>query len=225
MPRVASLPGASEGFGVWLRSLPDKSTLMLIDPSSLSRAEVQGLVNGLVYPRPIAWVSTISGAGVRNLAPFSFFNGFAFHPIPMLGIGPGSRNGVNKDSLANIKETDEFVVNLVSWGLAEKANLSSADVAADVEEWSFAGVTPLPSDDVAPERVAEAPASLECRVFQIVDLGPEDAPTSFNSLVIGRVTRIHVNDGCPRWLDPSSGRTRSGGALGREALVQDPRSL
>ncbi len=85
---------------------------MIIDPASLERRDLNALINGLVYPRPIAWVSTVGADGSRNLAPFSFFNAFSFQP-PTLGIGPGSRREVNKDSLRNIKETGEFVVNVV----------------------------------------------------------------------------------------------------------------
>jgi flavin reductase (DIM6/NTAB) family NADH-FMN oxidoreductase RutF len=163
-----------------------------IDPAILDRAQLNALVNGLVYPRPIAWVSTVSQDGHRNLAPFSFFNAFCFHPTPVLAIGPGSRQGVNKDSLANVRATGEFVVNLVSSALAEQANLCSAEVAADLDEWELAGIDAAPSCDVRPGRVAAAPASFECRVMQIVDLGPDDRPS--NSLVIGRVSRIHVID-------------------------------
>lgn len=164
---------------------------MIIDPKDLNRTELNALVNSLVCPRPIAWVSTIGADGTRNLAPFSFFNAFSFHP-PTLGIGPGSRQGINKDSLSNIKETGEFVVNAVSEELAEIANLTSAEFGPEVDEWEAAGVEPAPSLTVRPERVAAAPAAFECEVKQIVELGTEDAPS--NSLVIGSVTRVHVVD-------------------------------
>jgi flavin reductase (DIM6/NTAB) family NADH-FMN oxidoreductase RutF len=164
---------------------------MLIDPATLERRDILDLVNGLVAPRPIAWVSSEDRSGVRNLAPFSFFNGFSTQP-PTIAIGPGSRQGVNKDSLRNIKETGEFVVNVVSYELAVRANQSSAEFSADVDEWDVAGVTAAASDDVRPQRVAEAPASLECRVHTIVDLGTDETPT--NSVVIATVTRFHVRD-------------------------------
>ena len=164
---------------------------MILDPSELDRQTLNGLMNGLVTPRPIAWVSTLSAEGKRNLAPFSFFNSFSFQP-PTVGIGPGSRQGVNKDSLRNIRETGEFVVNAVSEPLAELANLCSAELSADIDEWELTGVEAADSTEVAPQRVAASPASFECRVFEIVDLGPADAPT--NSLVIGSVVRIHVAD-------------------------------
>ncbi len=174
--------------------------MTVLDPAALDRPALNGLINGLVYPRPVAWVSTVSDAGARNLAPFSFFNAFCFHPAPVLGIGPGSRQGVNKDSLANARETGELVVNLVSWELAEQANLCSAELGPDADEWELAGVAPAPSEDVRPERVAASPAAFECRVLQIVDLGPQAQPS--NSLVIARVTRIHVADGVLDGLTP-----------------------
>lgn len=164
---------------------------MLVDPSTLERRDVMDLVNGLVAPRPIAWVSTEDRVGGRNLAPFSFFNAFSTQP-PTVAIGPGSRQGLNKDSLRNIRDTREFVVNIVSYELAVRANQTSAEFSPDVDEWDVAGVTPAASADVRPARVAEAPAALECRVHSIVDLGTDEVPT--NSIIIATVTRFHVRD-------------------------------
>jgi flavin reductase (DIM6/NTAB) family NADH-FMN oxidoreductase RutF len=160
------------------------------DPRQLDRRQRNNLINGLIYPRPIAWVSTIAPDGSRNLAPFSFFNAFSFNP-PTVGVSPGSRQGVPKDTLANVRATGEFVINLVSSALADTANATSAELASHVDEWELAGVTPVASETVAPARIAEAPAALECRVHHIVDLG-EDEPS--NSLVIGRVLHVHVLD-------------------------------
>jgi flavin reductase (DIM6/NTAB) family NADH-FMN oxidoreductase RutF len=160
------------------------------DPRGLDRRQRNQLINGLIYPRPIAWVSTISSDGIRNLAPFSFFNAFSFNP-PTVGVSPGSRHGTPKDTLANLRATGEFVINLVSASLADTANATSAELAPGVDEWELAGVTPVASETVAPARVEQAPAALECRVHQIVELGA-DEPS--NSLVIGRVLRVHVLD-------------------------------
>lgn len=165
---------------------------MIFDPAALDRAALNGLINGLVAPRPIAWVSTVSASGVPNLAPFSFFNAFAFSP-PTVGIGPGSRQGVNKDSLHNIRETGEFTVSVVTEDLAIAANATSAEFAPDVDEWAALGVTAAPSSKVKPPRVAASPAALECVVLQIVELGTAEQRS--NSLVIGRVVCIHVDDG------------------------------
>src|SRR5882672_6521049 len=128
---------------------------MIIDPSKLDRRERSGLVNGLVAPRPIAWISSLAPDGTRNLAPFSFFGAFSFDP-PTIGVGPGSRQGINKDSLHNIKATGEFVVNLVSRELAEHANACSAEFPAHVDEWDVAGLEATPSEIVAPKRVSAA---------------------------------------------------------------------
>jgi flavin reductase (DIM6/NTAB) family NADH-FMN oxidoreductase RutF len=164
---------------------------VIIDPVALDRRARSVLLNGIVAPRPIAWVSSLAPDGSRNLAPFSFFGGFSFDP-PTIGLGPGSRQGVNKDSLRNIKASGEFVVNLISRELAERANACSAEWGPEVDEWDVAGVEPAPCEVVAPMRVREAPASLECRVRQIVELGePERAS---NNLVVAWVVRVHVAD-------------------------------
>jgi flavin reductase (DIM6/NTAB) family NADH-FMN oxidoreductase RutF len=172
---------------------------MIIDPSKLDRRERSGLVNGLVAPRPIAWVSSLAPDGTRNLAPFSFFGAFSFDP-PTIGVAPGSRRGVNKDSLRNIKATGEFVVNLVDRSLAEIVNASSAEFAPDVDEWDVIGVQGIASEVVAPMRVAQAPAALECRVRQVLELG--DAERSSNNLVVAWIVRIHVNDEAMNGLNP-----------------------
>lgn len=167
---------------------------MIINPTTLDRRERNGLINGLVSPRPIAWVSTLSADGQRNLAPFSFFGAFSFDP-PTIGLGPGSRAGVNKDSLRNIKATGEFVVNLVNRDLAETANACSGEWGPEVDEWDLigeVGLTAASSESVAPARVEQAPAALECRVRQVLELGtPERAS---NNLVVAHVTRVYVAD-------------------------------
>jgi flavin reductase (DIM6/NTAB) family NADH-FMN oxidoreductase RutF len=162
-----------------------------LDPAALDRRALTALGNGLVAPRPIAWVSSRASDGTPNLAPFSFFNCFSTAPFT-IGIGPGSRSGVHKDTLANIKATGEFTISMVTEELATTANLSSADLDSSVDEWGITGLTQSPSTTVSPPWVGESPAALECRVFEIVDLGEPDAPT--NSLVIARVTCIHVSE-------------------------------
>lgn len=161
------------------------------ETGSLERREVTKLINGLVAPRPIAWVSTLSPEGERNLAPFSYFNAFSTSP-PTLALGPGSRAGVAKDSLRNIRATRELVVHGVSRELARHANAASGEFEPHVDEWEVTGLTAVPSEDVEPPRIAEAPSAFECRVFQIVDLGEPDGQT--NSIVIARVSRIHIDD-------------------------------
>jgi flavin reductase (DIM6/NTAB) family NADH-FMN oxidoreductase RutF len=164
---------------------------MIIDPATLDRRDRNGLINGLVAPRPIAWVSSLSPGGSPNLAPFSFFGAFSFDP-PTVGLGPGSRRGVNKDSLANIKATGEFVVNLVDRSLAEAANACSGEWGPEVDEWVVSGMVPVPSATVLPMRVATAPAALECRVRQVIELGERDRAS--NNLVVAWITSVYIRD-------------------------------
>lgn len=164
---------------------------MIFDPTGLGRMELNALINGLVAPRPIAWVSTLAADGRANLAPFSFFNAFSFSP-PTVAIGPGSRNGVNKDTLRNCRETGEFTVSVVTEALATTANACSAEFGPEIDEWEALGIEGAPCELVKPRRVAASPAALECRVLEIVELGSVDARS--NSLVLGRVVRIHVDD-------------------------------
>ncbi len=184
---------------------------MIFDTSSLDRAALHGLINGLVYPRPIAWVSTISTSGQPNLAPFSFFNAFSFYP-PTVAIGPGSRKGVNKDTLRNIRETGEFVVSVVTEDLAKLANATSAEFSAEINEWEELGIPGADSVAVRPRRVAASPAAFECRMLQIVDLGSPDSPT--NSLVLGRVVRIYADDAILDGIRPRSDALQLVGRMG-----------
>lgn len=140
----------------------------------------------LVAPRPIGWVSSLSGDGQANLAPYSYFNAFSQAPH-YVAFGSGPR----KDSLRNIEATGEFAFSLVTFGLREKMNATSAHVKTD--EFELAGLTKAPCRMIRPPRVAESPAALECRLFQVVPL-PDDDGTAENFLVIGRVVGIHIDD-------------------------------
>lgn len=164
---------------------------MILDPVNLDRPALNALMNGLVAPRPVAWVSTLSATGRPNLAPFSFFNAFSFSP-PTVAIGPGSRNGVNKDTLRNVRETGELVISMVTEELAPLANACSAEFPPEVNEWEALGIEGAPSVVVKPKRVARSPASFECKVLQVLELGSVDARS--NSLVVASVLRIHVVD-------------------------------
>jgi flavin reductase (DIM6/NTAB) family NADH-FMN oxidoreductase RutF len=175
---------------------------MDVTPSQLTHHELYGTLLNAVAPRPIAWVSTLSASGQTNLAPFSFFNALCVSP-PLLGFSPGMRSprksateataGEAKDTLRNIRETKEFVVNIVTYELAEAMNLTSGDYDASISEFDVAKLAPAPSKFVKPQRVAESPVSFECKLHQILDFnpGPEGG-----SLVIGEIVSIHVNDKC-----------------------------
>lgn len=150
------------------------------------------LLIAAVVPRPIAWVSTRSTGGIDNLAPFSFFNLFSTSP-PILGFSPGlkrkpgSPGPVIKDTLRNVIDTEEFVVNIVNLELAQKMVQSSGDYAEDVSEFEAAGLTRAESTKVQPPRVAESPFSMECKLFQIIELGA-------SNLVLGRIVCLHASD-------------------------------
>jgi flavin reductase (DIM6/NTAB) family NADH-FMN oxidoreductase RutF len=161
---------------------------MLFDFADIAAEARYKLLVSTITPRPIAWVVSQDAAGVLNAAPFSFFNAFAGDP-PVVGIGIGSHKpGRPKDSRANIRETGQFVVNLVSEQTAEAMNITAIDFERGVNELTQAGLTTLPSIRVKPPRIAESPVSMECELMQIVDLG------SSSGLVLGRVLAMHVRD-------------------------------
>jgi flavin reductase (DIM6/NTAB) family NADH-FMN oxidoreductase RutF len=167
-------------------------------PAELPHRDLYNLVLNSVGPRPIAWVSTISASGQPNLAPFSFFNAVCIDP-PLLAFAPGLRpsknpesaHGEPKDTLRNVRETKEFVINIVTYGLMDAMNITSGEYEATVNEWELARVTPEPSRIVRPPRVLDSPVSFECKLDRILDFST--APTA-SSLVIGRVVAIRVND-------------------------------
>lgn len=147
-----------------------------------------------VVPRPIGWISTMSPAGVHNLAPYSFFNGVATAPPMVMFASNGRQPHGAKDSLANVEGTGEFVANLATWDLREAMNRSSAPLGPDVDEFAFAGLEALPAKLVRPARVAGAPVHLECVHHQTVDL-PSNEPEGRNAIVIGQVVGVHIEDG------------------------------
>jgi flavin reductase (DIM6/NTAB) family NADH-FMN oxidoreductase RutF len=165
-------------------------------PNDLSPREFYRILITAIAPRPIAWVSTISAHGHLNLAPFSFFNVISAMP-PLLGFSPAPRPAssttAEKDTLSNIRETGEFVVNTVTFALAEAMNLTSGEYDSSVNEFEVAGVTPLPSKLIRPPHVAESPVSFECKLYQVLDFGPAgQMPTGH--LVLGEIVSVHINE-------------------------------
>ena len=144
-------------------------------------------LNAIIGPRPIGWVSTVAADGSVNLAPYSFFNAFAYRP-PIIGF---SSTGA-KDSLRNAEATGEFIWNIATRALAEKMNASSAPVPHGVSEFDVAGLTQAPSRMVAPPRVAESPVNFECKVTQIVRLEDRHHAPVDAWLVIGEVVGAHI---------------------------------
>jgi len=161
---------------------------MQIDPRELDVKASYRLLISAVVPRPIALVSTVDERGVENVAPFSMFMGASSDP-PMLALSIASRRGVEKDTARNIKATGEFVVNVVDEDLAERMNLTSADLPPGESEFEYASLTPEPSLRVRSPRVAEAPVSMECVLVESIRIG-----RSPNDLVIGEVVMFHVDD-------------------------------
>lgn len=147
-----------------------------------------------VLPRPIGWITTLDKTGRVNLAPFSFFNLIAEQP-PMVMYCPNGAHseGGEKDSLKNVREHGEFVVNLATYELRHAVNVSAAPVGREVDEFELARLTKAPSRLVRPPRVKESPVQLECQVFDIVDL-PGSMAGVPNHMVLGRVLGVHIRD-------------------------------
>ena len=163
-----------------------------LTPNDLPPLDAYRLLSSLVVPRPIAWLSTLGSDGTHNLAPFSFFNAVAGSP-PTVMVSIGQRKGAPKDSLRNIQETGEFVVNLVGEELVEAMNLTAGEYDYDVDEFAIAGLESAPSMEVRPPRVAQAAAALECRATQFI---PVEGSTY--TMVFGQVVRYHLREGLLR---------------------------
>ncbi|MDK3019144.1 flavin reductase family protein [Pseudodonghicola flavimaris] len=150
-------------------------------------------LNAIVTPRPIGWISTRSAAGINNLAPYSFCNLVAYTPPQVMFASTGLKpdQGNDKDSVANIRATGVFCVNIAGYDDRMALNASSATLPKEVDEFIHAGVDAVECDTIACPRVATAPAALECRMTRIVDLKGEN-----NVLVIGEITGIHLRDDC-----------------------------
>ena len=148
--------------------------MKVIDPKSTSTKDLHQYLLGAVAPRPIAFASTIDEHGNHNLAPYSFFNCFSSNP-PVLVFSSNRRVSDNstKDTLHNIMQTREVVINVVNYNIVRQMALTSIDYPSEVSEFEKAGLTPLPADLVQPMRVAESPAQMECKVKDIIPLGEE----------------------------------------------------
>lgn len=162
---------------------------MIVDPERLSAHQTYKLLIGSVVPRPIAWVSSVSTEGVNNLAPFSFFTVVSRRP-PMLSVTIEPQpDGSPKDTLTNVRESGQYVINVVSLPLANAMHESSKDHPSEVDEFELVGLTPAASEVVKVPRVEEARVSMECVLERILPLG-----SCGDNLVIGRMVRYHVRD-------------------------------
>lgn len=144
--------------------------------------------NAIVGPRPIGWIGTLSPAGARNLAPYSFFNAFSYTP-PLIGFSSTDRS---KHTARNAKLSGEFTWNLVTRALTEKMNATST--TADVDEFVLSGLEAAESTDISAPRVAASPVSFECRVCDVIPLRGADGHTSSGVLTIGEVIAVHINE-------------------------------
>jgi flavin reductase (DIM6/NTAB) family NADH-FMN oxidoreductase RutF len=163
----------------------------------LALSERYKILTGLVFPRPIALISTYSGNGVANCAPYSFFNAVCEDPVLVVVSFSARSDGKRKHSLANIVRTGAFVVNLVDEAIANGMHISSAEMPEEMSEFAEAGFTVGSCKLVPHPRIAEAPVSFECRLFQRIEVG------TAREIVLGEVVHIHARDGL---IDPVTKR-------------------
>jgi flavin reductase (DIM6/NTAB) family NADH-FMN oxidoreductase RutF len=182
--------------------LPSSVTnpMLCLNPADYQPRQIYKLMTGVIVPRPIALVATMSREGVANLAPFSFYSGVGANP-PTVLFCPALRStepaetseqpDLRKDTLRNVEDTGEFVINVVSEEMAAGVNLSSTDVPPEVDEFPLSGLTPIPSEAVHPPRVAESPVQMECKLLQVIYTGHE--PRS-GVIVLGQIVRFHIRE-------------------------------
>ncbi|MEK6479557.1 flavin reductase family protein [Catalinimonas sp. 4WD22] len=163
-----------------------------IYPADVSARDFYSYMVGAVVPRPIAFVSSISADGKVNLSPFSFFNAVSAKP-PILIFAPvnSMRDNSTKNTLDNVLEQDEVVINIVNYAILEQMSLASTAYPKDVNEFAKSGLTEVPSQLVKPPRVAEAPVAFECKVKQVIALGEEGGA---GNLVICEVLLVHISE-------------------------------
>ena len=149
--------------------------------------------NAIVTPRPIGWISSRSADGINNLAPYSFFNAIAYVPPQVMFSSTTTKDDQDeaKDSVANIRETGVFCVNIVEYAARDLMNITTEHFGKEVDEFERAGITPAECETINCPRVPDAPAALECKLTQIVEL-----PGKMNRLVLGEVTGVHMRDDC-----------------------------
>ncbi|HOZ74032.1 MAG TPA: flavin reductase family protein [Flavobacterium sp.] len=164
---------------------------MEFNPQEIDPKAIYKLLTGIIIPRPIGWVSSISTDGIPNLAPFSFFNAVGDDP-PHLMFSASAHGKANKDTLNNVLATKQFVVNMVTEELTERMNLTAHPLPTHESEFEFAGVTPIVSIKVKPPRVLESPITMECELVHHYTL--EDNKFGGSTILIGRIVMFHVND-------------------------------
>ena len=178
---------------------------MTLDFEALPQREAYAWMIHAITPRPIAWVSTISAGGKTNLAPFSFFQGVCASPPTLLFTGANDRTGKKKDSVVNVEQVPEFVVNVVPYALRDVMNQTSASLPHGESEFEKFHIATAPSSRVRPPRVAEAPVAFECKLDRIVRVGegPLAGNVVFGTILCAHVSEAVITDGAidPRKLD------------------------
>jgi flavin reductase (DIM6/NTAB) family NADH-FMN oxidoreductase RutF len=164
---------------------------MQFDPKETDHSAIYKLLTGAIIPRPIGWISSISEDGINNLAPFSYFNAVGDDP-PHVMFSTGISNTTFKDTLNNVLNTKQFVVNMVTEELTESMNITAQSVLPEIDEFELAGVTPLASVIVKPMRVKESPITFECELVHHYFL--EDHKKGGACIVVGRIVMMHFDD-------------------------------
>ena len=166
--------------------------MLSLNPKDLSVQQVQRYLQNAIAPRPICFASTISAKGEPNLSPFSFFNLFSSNP-PVAVFSPAysGRTGTSKNTLDNVKEVPEVVINVVTYSIVHQTSLASSPFAKGVNEFIKANLTPVESELIQPLRVKESPVQMECKVTDIIELGKQGGA---GNLVICEILRIHISE-------------------------------
>jgi flavin reductase (DIM6/NTAB) family NADH-FMN oxidoreductase RutF len=162
---------------------------MKINPGDISPDSTYRLLTGIVVPRPIAWVTTISEAGIVNLAPFSCFMFLSSQP-PLLGFTAGPKRGEKKDTARNVHRSREFVIHIADHSLLEPLHMSADEFPADVSEVESLGLATTPSETIRVPRLSAAPIALECKLSQVLQFGK-----SGSEFIVGEVALFHIRDG------------------------------
>ena len=167
--------------------------MLKIKPGEIKTALFHSYLLASIAPRPIAFASTVDKNGVRNLAPFSFFNAFGSKP-PILVFSPARRVRDNtiKHTLENIQETGEVVINAVNFDMVQQMSLASTEYPKGIDEFIKSGLTPIASELVKPFRVKESPVQMECKVLEVKPMGTEGGAAN---LIICEVLLLHINEG------------------------------
>lgn len=165
---------------------------MIIEPGTIKTSELHAYLLSSVAPRPIAFASTVDKNGNPNLSPFSFFNAFGSNP-PILVFSPARRVRDNtiKHTLENIRETNEVVINVVTYDMVQQTSLSSCEFPKGVSEFEKSGFTPVASEKVKPFRVKESPVQMECKVLNVIETGQNGGA---GNLIICEIILMHIND-------------------------------